>query len=940
MITWQTPAGSLGIVTERILREIPLEATSDVGPITFTLIAGSLPRGLRLTSDYTYDSTQTNGYIKGAPVEVRRYTESRFVIRADDGEDIEDRTFSIGVDGADIPAWVTSEGFLNVGEGNSYFVLDNSYVDFQLEATDSDKTAGDILEYYLMPIGGVLPPGLSLSRSGRISGFTDPIFALEYNGFPNGGYDTSPMDVTPLDFVEAKSNGFDSYYFDNVTYDYSENSRVPRRLSRIYTFAVATSDGRNSVSRVFKIFVVTEEFLQADNSIVQVDTNLFQADSASARKPLWITESNLGRFRANNYVTIFLDVYDPPTLSGTITYFLLPTNPGYYKLKETGQTVKGNYELSNSLPVFKYTNLGIWNSITTYDAGNFVSVSTKVGPKIITVYWVCKRSNKNILPVEGQYWTKENISTSTQSFTLSDTTLWETVSPETTSSLPPGMELDSITGDITGRVPYQAAVTKTYNFTMMAVNFPATLATTTYTLTGDWNAYITYAVNDAVRYLGFIYTATAANKNKIPSDDSDFWFKGVSTADKTFTVDIIGEIESSVNWLVDSDRGTIKPNQPSQLFIKAESLLYGGRIAYEFVSGSLPPGLTFLSTGDIDGKVRQSADEDDKGNPRPGLTRFYERTDSLTVEDSSTLSRSFTDIFDGGATTFDKKFTFTIKARDAANFVESLKTFYITVISDNTQLFANLYVHAFQTKSKRLAWYNFITDATIFKPSEIYRYGDINFGIQTELKMLVFAGIESVDAVRYVQAMSRNHNNKRLLFGDIKVAEGKDPVTQETIYEVIYVDVIDEFEKNGKSINSTVQLPDNINSKVLLSYDKISVDSDIPFVSDSDHQRVFPNSIKNMRNRIKVLGDRDRDFLPLWMRSIQGQTTQESGFVKALVLCYTVPGKSANVLARINAAEFDFKTIDFTADRYLIDILDGQIEAKYLAFPQRGEKLP
>jgi hypothetical protein len=206
--------------------------------------------------------------------------------------------------------------------------------------------------------------------------------------------------------------------------------------------------------------------------------------------------------------------------------------------------------------------------------------------------------------------------------------------------------------------------------------------------------------------------------------------------------------------------------------------------------------------------------------------------------------------------------------------------------------------------------------------------------------MLVFAGIESVDAVRYVQAMSRNHNNKRLLFGDIKVAEGKDPVTQETIYEVIYVDVIDEFEKNGKSINSTVQLPDNINSKVLLSYDKISVDSDIPFVSDSDHQRVFPNSIKNMRNRIKVLGDRDRDFLPLWMRSIQGQTTQASGFVKALVLCYTVPGKSANVLARINAAKFDFKTINFTADRYLIDILDGQIEAKYLAFPQRGEKLP
>ena len=37
---------------------------------------------------------------------------------------------------------------------------------------------------------------------------------------------------------------------------------------------------------------------------------------------------------------------------------------------------------------------------------------------------------------------------------------------------------------------------------------------------------------------------------------------------------------------------------------------------------------------------------------------------------------------------------------------------------------------------------------------------------------------------------------------------------------------------------------------------------------------------------------------------------------------------------------FDFKSIDFLADRYLIDVIDGEIEDKYLAFPQRGEKLP
>jgi hypothetical protein len=204
MITWITPAGSLvGIITERVIQTIPIEATSTVGRITFSVIAGSLPRGMRLSADTDFDSTQTTGFIGGSPTEVRKTTTSRFVIRASDGVDIEDRTFSIVVDGADIPEWITKEGFLKVGEGDSFFVLDNSYVEFQLEAYDTDVIVGDTLEYYLVATGGELPPGLTLSTNGLISGFTDPIFALDYNGFPNGGYDTAPLDVTPLDFVEA-----------------------------------------------------------------------------------------------------------------------------------------------------------------------------------------------------------------------------------------------------------------------------------------------------------------------------------------------------------------------------------------------------------------------------------------------------------------------------------------------------------------------------------------------------------------------------------------------------------------------------------------------------------------------------------------------------------------------------------------------------------------
>jgi len=814
-ITWVTPAGSLGIIVERVILDIPLSAiSSSSGTVTYSLIAGQLPRGLRL---------QGNS-IKGSPTEVNRFTEKRFVIRASNGSDIEDRTFSLSVDGADIPTWITNEGFLKVGDNNAYFVLDNAYVNLQLEADDTDLNAGDGLSYYLIPAGGELPPGLSLSSTGLISGFTDPIFAVDYQETPTGAYDSNGFDITPLDVASARTNGYDSFFYDTTIFDYNEPNRSPRRLSRFYTFIVAVTDGINEIRRLFRIWVVTEEFLKSDNTLLQVDTNLFQADASSDRVPLWITESNLGRYRANNYVTIYLDVYDPPSLTGTISYFLLDTNP------DTSPSV-----------------------------------------------------------------------------------------------LPPGMVLDTITGEIAGKVPYQAAITKSYQFTMQAVNFPITLSSENYTLVGDWNSSTTYLANQAVRFNGFIYVSIRTHRNILPTDTS-YWNLGVSTSEKTFTVDIIGEIESAIEWISESDRGSIKPNQASTLNVEARSMLYGGKVVYEFVSGTLPPGLSLLSTGIIQGKVKQFAD--DQGD---GLTRFFDTEDTDITYNTT---------FDTGTTSFDQKFTFTIKARDSANFAENIKEFFITVIANNTKTFANLYVKAFQTKNKRLDWYNFITNSDVFRSTDVYRYGDPNFGVQSEIKMLVYAGIESVSAVQYVQAMSRNHYRKQMRFGDVKYAVAKDLVTQEPLYEVVYVDVIDEYEKNGKSISSSIELSNSINSPVLVSYDAIKVDSDIPFSSDKDHQRVFPNSFKNMRNRIKGIGERDREFLPLWMRSIQSDSFVETGFVKALVLCYTKPGTSAGVMSRIKATGFDFKSIDFTVDRYIIDILDNEIEDKYLAFPQRGEKLP
>lgn len=153
-IRWNTPAGNLGTVTERVVLDIALSATSFTGAVTFKLQAGKLPRGCRLDTNVSADSSQYSVSIKGSPTEVKKFTTYRFVIRADDGVDLEDRTFSITVDGDDTPQWLTKEGFLNVGPNNAYYVLDNSYVNFQLEVRDPDITAGDTIEYYVIPNGG------------------------------------------------------------------------------------------------------------------------------------------------------------------------------------------------------------------------------------------------------------------------------------------------------------------------------------------------------------------------------------------------------------------------------------------------------------------------------------------------------------------------------------------------------------------------------------------------------------------------------------------------------------------------------------------------------------------------------------------------------------------------------------------------------------------
>ena len=90
---WTTTAGKLAVIDEQVAYSLQLEAnTSDSTTVTYSLIAGSLPPGMTLTS---------SGLLQGSPAEVRKRTLYTFVVRATAGTKITDRQFTIDVVGED-----------------------------------------------------------------------------------------------------------------------------------------------------------------------------------------------------------------------------------------------------------------------------------------------------------------------------------------------------------------------------------------------------------------------------------------------------------------------------------------------------------------------------------------------------------------------------------------------------------------------------------------------------------------------------------------------------------------------------------------------------------------------------------------------------------------------------------------------------------------------
>ena len=393
---WTTTAGKIASINEQVAYSLQLEAnTSDSTAIVYSVIAGSLPAGMQVTS---------TGLLTGTPAEVAKRTLYTFVVRATAGTTITDRTFSIDVKGADAPTFTTVSGQLQMEDSTRvglYWIIDGSELTVQLEATDTDTAAGQTLVYEI--VSGTLPPGISMNKKGLVSGVVELTDDQKFG--ERGGFDAS------------------NEHYDNVVYDKTVSSKS---ISKNFEFTVRVSDGTSFVDQVNSIFVYSADFWRVSNTAVtidvtQIDGSPLTMDYSGNRRPVFRTGSDLGTFRHDNYFVTKIDVEDFDPLQGDLTYtiqsgalpsgVLIDANSGelYGTLarqtaveKTYTFTIRANRTVSTGVTVFTDQEFTM-KVIGQIDIGIAFSTPTVVGtltadiPSTLSIVASCRKHRQSII---------------------------------------------------------------------------------------------------------------------------------------------------------------------------------------------------------------------------------------------------------------------------------------------------------------------------------------------------------------------------------------------------------------------------------------------------------------------------------------------------------------------------------------------------------------
>jgi hypothetical protein len=272
-IIWITPAGDLGVISELLYYEKQFDAYNSLGgSVTYSIIAGSLPPGLSLSS---------TGLLNGIPNSISKATEYTFAVRASNGVVVSDRTFTITVANSVIPELKpVAQAFAD------QFITDYVDIQFYIEPPNPLTDTSLPLVYSLQ--SGTLPAGLTLTSDGRLFGYlrAPQSFSIPYSP----GYDAA---ANPS--LELFDNTFDITVFD-------------------YTGAF------NDVNYQFNIQVTDGTFVD-----VNTYTMLVQVNPAGYNPILFNPEGSIGSIRQN---TNFAYKFDAVDYNGQELTYVIVNYPG------------------------------------------------------------------------------------------------------------------------------------------------------------------------------------------------------------------------------------------------------------------------------------------------------------------------------------------------------------------------------------------------------------------------------------------------------------------------------------------------------------------------------------------------------------------------------------------------------------------------------------
>jgi hypothetical protein len=356
--------------------------------VYYQLIAGSLPSGMQIDETGIITGIPTaNASLQGVPSNVLFDTASKFAIRAYTQigitKQLADRTFVIEVANTSVPAFVTSPGQITQ-------LYDATLVtDLQIQYTGPESTVVRLAS-------GSLPPGLSISPTGLISGLI------------------------------SLSN-----------------------LNISYQFTLELSDGKSTntgtILRSFSIYVWSRNSLSADDTYITADNTFITADGTPIIIPVLLNpEGSIGTVRSDNFFAYHFEGID---LSGESFNYLIDTNLPGLTLDPNSGWLYGNIPpLGINSRTFSFNIYLQLVDYPDYLSPPYSYSLTVVGPVNADITWLTPSDLGSI----------DNGATSTlyiEAVNTSGIPLQYQLLSGSDSLLPQGLQLFS-TGEIAGRVSF------------------------------------------------------------------------------------------------------------------------------------------------------------------------------------------------------------------------------------------------------------------------------------------------------------------------------------------------------------------------------------------------------------------------------------------------------------------------------------------------------